>query len=112
LSYVHNILDGANLLEVNPFFEELAKAKGFYSEELMQQLATGTQLHTLEDIPDNIKRLFVTAHEISPEWHVRMQAAFQKHCDSSISKTINFANSAKVEQVDAIYNLACPDGIR
>ncbi len=106
LSYIHNILDGAQLVEVNPCFEEAAKEQGFYSEELMQQLASGTQLHTLEGIPDHIKRLFVTAHEISPEWHVRMQAAFQKSTHNAVSKTVNFSQEATEEDIAKVYLLA------
>jgi len=106
LSYIHNILDGAQLVEVNPCFEEAAKGEGFYSEELMQQLASGTQLHTLEDIPDKIKRLFVTAHEISPEWHVRMQAAFQKSTHNAVSKTVNFPQEATEGDIANVYRMA------
>jgi len=106
LSYIRNILDGAQLVEVNPYFEEVAKKEGFYSEELMQQLATGTQLHTLEDIPDNIKRLFVTAHEISPEWHIKMQAAFQKSTHNAVSKTVNFPQEATTEDITKVYMMA------
>ncbi|MFC2020671.1 vitamin B12-dependent ribonucleotide reductase [Chloroflexota bacterium] len=106
LSYIHNILDGARMVEANPFFEEVAKSEGFYSEELMAQLAKGTQLHDMEDIPDNIKRLFVTAHEISPEWHVRMQAAFQKSTHNAVSKTVNFPLEATEEDIDKVYRMA------
>ncbi len=106
LSYIHNILDGAQLVEVNPLFEEVARSEGFYSEELMQQLASGTQLHTLKNIPDNIKRLFVTAHEISPEWHVRMQAAFQKSTHNAVSKTVNFPQEATEEDITKVYMMA------
>jgi len=85
LSYTRNILDGAQLVEVNPYVEEVARKEGFYSEELMQQLAAGAKLHDIDGIPDRIKRLFVTAHEITPEWHVRMQAAFQNSTDNAVS---------------------------
>ncbi len=112
LSYIHNILDGDQLVEVNPFFEEAAKSEGFYSEELMQQLATGTQLHTMEDIPDNIKRIFVTAHEISPEWHVRMQAAFQKSTHNAVSKTVNFPQEATREDIAKVYMMAYELGLK
>jgi len=112
LSYMRNILDGAQLVEVNPHFEELAKREGFYSEELMQQLATGTQLHTLEDIPDDAKRLFVTAHEISPEWHVRMQSAFQKNTDNAVSKTVNFPQEATQEDVARVYIMAYEEKLK
>jgi len=106
LSYIRNILDGAQLVEVNPYFEEVAKKEGFYSEELIHQLATGTQLHTLEDIPGNIKRLFVTAHEISPEIHIKMQAAFQKSTDNAVSKTVNFPQEATEEDIAKVYMMA------
>ncbi|MDO8688315.1 MAG: adenosylcobalamin-dependent ribonucleoside-diphosphate reductase, partial [Dehalococcoidales bacterium] len=112
LSYIHTILDGDQQVEVNPYFEEVAKAGGFYSEELMQQLATGTQLHTLEDIPDKIKRLFVTAHEISPEWHVRMQAAFQHSTNNAVSKTVNFPQEATQADIAKVYMMAYELGLK
>jgi len=112
LSYIHNILDGAQLVEVNPYFEEVAKSKGFYSEELMQQLASGAQLHNVEGIPDSIKRLFVTAHEISPEWHVRMQAAFQKSTHNAVSKTVNFPQEATEEDIAKVYRMAYELGLK
>jgi len=112
LSYIHNILDGAQLVETNPHFEEIARNEGFYSEELMQQLASGTQLHALEGISDGIKRLFVTAHEISPEWHVRMQAAFQKSTHNAVSKTVNFPQEATREDIDKVYMMAYDLGLK
>jgi len=112
LSYVRNILDGAQLVEVNPYFEEVAKSEGFYSEELMQQLASGTRLHTVEGIPDSIKRLFVTAHETSPEWHVKMQAAFQKSTDNAVSKTVNFPQAASEEDIAKVYMMAYEAGLK
>jgi len=112
LSYLRNILDGAQLVEVNPYFEEVAKNGGFYSEELIQKLANGTQLHTLEGIPDDVKRFFVTAHEISPEWHVRMQAAFQKSTHNAVSKTVNFPQEATREDVANVYMMAYELGLK
>ena len=112
LSYMRNILDGAGMVEVNPYFEETTKREGFYSEDLMQKLATGTQLHDLEDIPDHIKRVFVTAHEISPEWHVRMQAAFQNSTDNAVSKTVNFPREATREDVANVYLMAYDQGLK
>ncbi len=112
LSYVHNILDGAHLLEVNPYFEEAARKGGFYSEELMQKLASGIRLHDIEGVPENIKRLFGTAHEISPEWHVRMQAAFQKSTDNAVSKTVNFPYEATIEDVAKVYTMAYEMGLK
>ncbi|MFC1897585.1 vitamin B12-dependent ribonucleotide reductase [Chloroflexota bacterium] len=112
LSYTRNILDGAQLIEVNPYFEEVAKSQGFYSEELINQLATGTQLHTVEGVPDNIKRLFITAHEISPEQHVKMQAAFQKSTDNAVSKTVNFPQEATEEDIAKVYTIAYQEGLK
>ena len=112
LSYTRNILDGANLVEVNPYFEEVAKKRGFYSEELMQQLATGAKLHEIEGVPDDVKRLFVTAHDITPEWHVRMQAAFQESTDNAVSKTVNFPREATQEDVAQVYMMAYEKGLK
>ena len=112
LSYTRNILDGAQLLEVNPYFEEVARNEGFYSEELMQQLAAGAKLHDIDGVPDRIKRLFVTAHEISPEWHAKMQAAFQKSTHNAVSKTVNFPRQATREDIDKVYMMAYEEGLK
>ncbi len=112
MSYTRNILDGAKLVEVNPYFEEAARKGGFYSEELMQKLAEGVHLNDIEGVPDKIKRLFVTAHEISPEWHVRMQAAFQKSTDNAVSKTVNFPQEATREDVAKVYMTAYELGLK
>jgi len=112
LSYVRNILDGAQLVEVNPYFEQVVRSGGFYSEELMQQLAAGAKIRDMDGIPDHIKRLFSTAHEISPEWHVRMQAAFQKSTDNAVSKTVNFPQGATQEDVAKVYMMAYELGLK
>jgi ribonucleoside-diphosphate reductase alpha chain len=106
LSYVRTVMDNDRLTEVNPHFEAAAKRQGFYSEALMDAIAgTGTIAH-MDEIPDKVKQVFVTAHDISPEWHLRMQAAFQKHTDNAVSKTVNLARDATVEDVQKIYDLA------
>jgi ribonucleoside-diphosphate reductase alpha chain len=112
LSYVRNILDGARMVEVNPYFEEVARSEDIYSDELMEKLATGISLHDIEGIPDPIKRLFVTAHEISPEWHVRMQAAFQQNTHNAVSKTVNFPRQATREDIASVYNMAYEQGLK
>jgi ribonucleoside-diphosphate reductase alpha chain len=112
LSYTRNILDGAQLIEVNPYFEQVARNEGFYSEELMQQLAAGAKLHDIDGIPEQIKRLFVTAHEIIPEWHVKMQAAFQKSTHNAVSKTVNFPKEATREDIAEVYTLAYQEGLK
>ena len=78
----------------------------------MERLATGTQLHTIEGIPEDVKRLFVTAHEISPEWHVRMQAAFQAHTHNAVSKTVNFPREASKDDITRVYIMAYDEGLK
>lgn len=107
LSYVRNVMDNTRLVEGNPFFEAVARHEGFYSPDLMERLAETGSLHDLDgDVPDWAKRLFVTSHDISPECHVRMQAAFQKYTDNAVSKTINFPASASEEDIGEAYTLA------
>ena len=112
LSYTKNVLDGARLVEVNPYFEEAARSRSFYSQELMQKLADGVHLSKIEGIPNDVKRIFVTAHEITPEWHVRMQAAFQKSTNNAVSKTVNFPHEATREDVAKVYLLAYEEGLK
>ena len=107
-----NILEGKTLNYVNKYFEADAKKHGFYSEDLMDYLAEGGSLASAPQVPDWAKDVYATAPEISPEDHVLMQAAFQEHCDSGISKTINFANSATVEDVENAYMLAWGKGCK
>jgi len=94
------------LREVNHVFEATAKTRGFYSDELIDDISSRGTLQYRPEIPDDVKKVFVTAHDIAPHWHMQMQAAFQRHCDSSISKTINFSHDATVEDVRRIYDLA------
>jgi len=112
LSYTRNILDGTKFVEVNPYFEEVAREGGFYSKELMQKLAEGAHLGDIEGVPDETKRLFVTAHEISPEWHVRVQAAFQRSTDNAVSKTVNFPHEATREDIAKVYMMAFDEGLK
>jgi len=112
LSYVRHILEGEEFIEVNPYFEEVAKKGGFYSPELMKHLAEGKRLKDIEEVPEDVKRLFVTAHDISPEWHVKMQAAFQKFTDSAVSKTVNFPHEATPDDVAKVYMLAYQESLK
>jgi ribonucleoside-diphosphate reductase alpha chain len=112
LSYTKTVLDGTPFVEVNPYFKEAAKKEGFYSEELMHKLAEGAHLSDIEGVPGEAKRLFVTAHEITPEWHVRMQAAFQGATNNAVSKTINFPQDANREDVARAYRLAYEEGLK
>ncbi|MCK9603593.1 MAG: vitamin B12-dependent ribonucleotide reductase [Candidatus Omnitrophica bacterium] len=106
ISYYRNVMDNDKLVEVDPLFEAMAKDRGFYSRELMEKIAESTSIQDIEGIPEDIKRIFVTAHDISPEWHVRMQAAFQKYVHNATSKTINFPHEANIEDVRKSYILA------
>ena len=112
LVYTRNILDGAQMIEANPYFEEAAKKGGFYSEELMKQLAGGAHLSDMAGVPTEVKKLFVTAHEISPEWHVEMQSVFQKYTDNAVSKTVNFPHEAGKDEVANVYMLAYEKGLK
>ena len=103
LTYIRHILDGEDFLEVNPYFEETARERGFYSEKLMRALAKGEHLRDMEDIPEDVRKTFACAYDISPEWHVSMQAAFQRHTDSAVSKTVNFPRTATREDVANVY---------
>ena len=106
VAFQKHVLDNDTLTEVNPLFEEMAKRKGFYSPELMARISQTGSVQGLREVPPVIQRLFVTAHDISPEWHIRMQAAFQKYTHNAVSKTVNFAESATVEDVEKVYRLA------
>jgi ribonucleoside-diphosphate reductase alpha chain len=106
LVYTRNILDGTQMIEVNPYFEEVARKSGFYSEDLMKQLAAGAHLSDIKGIPSDVKKVFVTAHDITPEWHVEMQSIFQKYTDNAVSKTVNFSHEATKEDVAKVYQLA------
>lgn len=106
LSFVRRVMDNDRLLEVNPIFERTARLRGFYSAELMDRIAREGSIRNMEEIPEDVRRVFVTAHDISPEWHVRMQAAFQKHTDNAVSKTVNLPRQATVDDVRRVYDLA------
>ncbi|MEX0856091.1 MAG: vitamin B12-dependent ribonucleotide reductase [Gemmatimonadota bacterium] len=96
---------GAMMPDVNEDFVRVAKADGWYSEELMERIASEGHIH-FDEVPESVQRVFVTSHDIAPEWHVRMQAGFQEHTDSAISKTTNFSFEATEDEVREIYELA------
>jgi ribonucleoside-diphosphate reductase alpha chain len=106
IAMTRNVMDNTELVEVNPVFKEVAIERGFYSDELMREIAQKGSLKDIKGIPEDVKRVFVIAHDIDPEWHVKMQAAFQKHVDNAVSKTVNFRNEATVEDVRRTYLLA------
>ncbi len=99
-------LEGVELMNVNPVFEQIMKEEGLYNEELMKKVADEGTIDGIKEIPKKIRELFVTAHDVEPEWHVRMQAAFQKYTDNAVSKTINLRNEATLLDVEKAYKLA------
>lgn len=111
ISFVRKVLDNQELLEVHPLFQKTAKERGFYSDELMKRIAEKGGVRTFKEIPEDLRRVFVVSHDIVPDWHIRIQAAFQRHTDNAVSKTINFPNSATIEEVKeaylTAYNLGC-----
>jgi len=106
VSFMRNVLEGTRLFEVNPVFEKVAKERGFYSAKLLEKIAKSGSLQKIKEIPTDVRRIFVTALDIKPEWHVRMQAVFQKYTDNAVSKTINLPHDSKVTDVKKIYEMA------
>ncbi|HTX44296.1 MAG TPA: adenosylcobalamin-dependent ribonucleoside-diphosphate reductase [Methanocella sp.] len=105
VAFMRHVLGGEKLFEINPIFERMAKDRGFYSAELLDEIARQGTLNGLP-LPEEVRRLFVTAHDISTEWHVRMQAAFQKYNENAVSKTVNLPRDATPEDIKKIYRLA------
>ncbi len=106
LTFIRKVLDGAELLEVNPVFERTARTRGFYSDAVMKEIAEHGGCTGINAVPEDVQRVFTTAHDITPEWHIRMQAAFQKYTDNAVSKTVNFPYSATQKDVEKVYELA------
>jgi len=99
-------MDDDELPEVNPYFEKVAKERGFYSRDLMDTIARKGSIAGMEEIPEDVRKVFVTSHDVAPEWHIRMQAAFQKYTDNAVSKTVNLPHDSTVEDVKKVYDLA------
>jgi ribonucleoside-diphosphate reductase alpha chain len=106
LAFSRNVLDGTELMEVNPLFLEIAKREGFYSEDLILDIVKTGDLGNMNGVPERFRNLFVTAHQISPEYHIRMQAAFQRYTDNAVSKTVNLPHGASMDDVRDVYRLA------
>lgn len=112
VSFVRRVLGGEELIEVNPLFEQCARDRGFYSDQLIRSIAEEGTVHNIAVVPDDVKRLFVCSHDIPFIWHVRTQAAFQKFTDCAVSKTINFANQATADDVRNAYLKAYELGLK
>lgn len=112
VSYVKRVLDGAELVEVNPCFEAVARDRGFYSEELMRKIADNGGVRGIDEVPEDVQKVFATALDIAPIWHVRMQAAFQRFTDNAVSKTVNFREDATPDDVRQVYELAYKEGCK
>jgi ribonucleoside-diphosphate reductase alpha chain len=106
VSFVRTVMEGTKLIEINPYFEKVAKERGFWSRELMERIADRGSVQEFDDIPDDVKSVFVTAHDITPMEHIMMQAAFQKFVDNAVSKTVNFPHKATPKDVEDVYLLA------
>ncbi|MEM1486292.1 vitamin B12-dependent ribonucleotide reductase [Oscillospiraceae bacterium PP1C4] len=104
--FIRNIMDGTEMIEVNPVLKELLEERGLFSQGLMKKIAEQGTLAHIEEIPEDIKRVFVCSHDVSPLYHIKMQAAFQKYTDNAVSKTVNFSHNATVEDVQEVYMLA------
>ncbi|MBU1043971.1 MAG: vitamin B12-dependent ribonucleotide reductase [Candidatus Omnitrophica bacterium] len=112
LAYYRKVMDNDKLPEFNKQLERVSKEKGFYSDRLVKELAEKGSLKHISDVPAQIKKIFVTSHDISPEWHIKMQAAFQKYTNNAVSKTINFPEQATVEDIRKAYTLAYQTGCK
>jgi ribonucleoside-diphosphate reductase alpha chain len=106
ISYIRNVMDNSELVEVNPGFKDIAIREDFYSDELMRKIAKVGTVKGLEEVPEHIQDVFVTAHDVLPEWHVKMQAAFQRHTDNAVSKTVNLGHDATMDDVRDVFTLA------
>lgn len=106
------IMDGTEMLEINPIFKDYMDSKGLYSEELMQKIAKDGSVAHVDGISDTVKHIFVTAHDVSPYWHVKMQAAFQLHTDNAVSKTVNFEEHATRKDIEEAYVLAYENNLK
>jgi len=110
--FIRNVMDSTKMIEVNPVLKQALIDRGLYSDELMEKIASAGTLAHIEEIPEDIRKVFVSSHDISPEYHIRMQAAFQKYTDNAVSKTVNFVSSATKEDVREVYVKAYETGCK
>lgn len=112
VAHIKRILDGESLPEMNPLFIKIAKKEGFYSKALVKEIVKTGSVQSADAVPDHVKRLFMTSHDIAPEWHIKIQSAFQKYTDNAVSKTVNFPAHATREDVEKVYLLAYKNGCK
>jgi len=106
LSFTRHVMDDDKLPEIHPIFCQRLKEEGLYTDEVIQKIAETGSVQDMIEIPEHLRNVFLTSHDIEPEWHIRMQAAFQEFTDNAVSKTVNFPNSATEEDVANVYRLA------
>jgi ribonucleoside-diphosphate reductase alpha chain len=112
LAYARNVMDGHRFIEINPVFKTVLEQRGLLNDDLLEKVAEHGSLHGIEGVPADLAEVFVTAHEIAPEWHVRIQAAFQKYTDNAVSKTVNFAHEASREDIARVFTMAYDTGCK
>jgi ribonucleoside-diphosphate reductase alpha chain len=112
ITYIRNIMDNTKLIEVHPYFQQVAEQRGFYTPELMNLIAQKGTIRGIPEIPEDVQQLFVTAHDIEAIWHIRMQSAFQKYTNNAVSKTVNMPSDATLEDARTIYMLAYRSGCK
>jgi ribonucleoside-diphosphate reductase alpha chain len=112
VAFKRRVLDGAELFEVHPLFEEVARSEGFYSDALVAEIAKHGTLHGVEGVPERWRNLFQTAHDVTPWGHIRIQAAFQRHTENAVSKTVNFASEASPDDVASVFRAAHESGCK
>ncbi len=112
VSYLRKVLDEDGLIELHPIFEQIAQERDFYTKELINLISKGSSIQEITDIPEDVRKVFVTSHDIEPTWHIRMQAAFQEFTHNAVSKTVNFPNQAEVSDVEEVYTLAYDSGCK
>ena len=110
--FVRQVLDCSTLLQVNPVFRQAAEKAGLFSQKLVKKIARTGTLQRIPEIPTKLRRIFRCTYDIKPEWHIRMQAAFQSHCDAAVSKTVNLPENATPAAVDKAYRMACRLGCK
>lgn len=112
IAYIRHVLVDSGLTEIHPLFEHIAKTRGFYSERLIEEISREGSIQKIQGIPEEVKKIFITAQDVSPEQQVKIQATCQKHIDSGVSKTINFSNESTIDDVKNVFSLAYKSGCK